>query len=810
MSHKRALFTIKDFVLLCVLFIFVLIWFHNVIIYDNILSYGDLGQYFYQVRAFSAEAIKDLRIPLWNPYIKCGTPFLATLQSCVFYPLSVICYLPFSFDQAFNWYIIIHFFLAAAFMYLLMRHWKASRTASLVASLVFVFGGYLSSVITMNTSMSSVIWIPLILLFFDMAVKRRRFLFALITGLLLGFQFLGGEPTIIYGTLWLLVFYSASLAYISYKKERSAKKVSEIWLLFLVAAVSWIFFTMVQFLPFAELLIRSSRAGAQGFDFVSHWSLLPVEAVSFFIPFALGNITLAGGHLNIQDWMASLYIGIMPIMLIALTILVKSDRKSFFFVFIFAVSIVLAMGRHTPVYAFLHRFILGFGHIRYPVKFVFLAAFAASVLAGLGLDKVLRIDDEAIRARVAKRLILLNGFLALATVFFLRFWNEIYSFFVKFSLSGRSEVFNYMQALRVVYLSDSAYIYRLFILFTISALALALYLNRNIRLSVFSLLAVAIVFFDLSGVNMGISKTANKDLFKREPQSFLEVKKDGGLSRVIRTEDIRKLNKGIWGANYGLGQYERKVTFDGNTPMQHGIYDSQGYGSISRQDQTDFMDMIYSSADPFGSRLVDLLNIRYVISTEPLQDSGYEVVYQGDVAGFPIICGGRMYMHFFINKNSACMDRAFLVEGAQVANGRDEALTILDDEAFDPHKVVVLDEEPVLISRPQVREALIKDRVHIVSYKSEEVIISASVNKPKFLVLSDSYYPGWRVYVDGKLDKLYRANYFLRGVYLDRGDHAVRFVFRPASYRIGMYITLASLGLLIVAVAAGFSRRRLQ
>ena len=158
------------------------------------------------------------------------------------------------------------------------------------------------------------------------------------------------------------------------------------------------------------------------------------------------------------------------------------------------------------------------------------------------------------------------------------------------------------------------------------------------------------------------------------------------------------------------------------------------------------------------------------------------------------------------------MDRAFLVEGAQVASDRDEILDLLKSRDFNPAKVVILEEEPVLINGGEtvIASTSRNDSVEIISYKPEEVVISVSVRKPKFLVLSDSYYPGWKVLVNGRPDKLYRADYFLRAVYLDSGEHEVTFIFDPLSYKIGRYVSLASIAFLLAFTITAFWKRRLQ
>ena len=72
------------------------------------------------------------------------------------------------------------------------------------------------------------------------------------------------------------------------------------------------------------------------------------------------------------------------------------------------------------------------------------------------------------------------------------------------------------------------------------------------------------------------------------------------------------------------------------------------------------------------------------------------------------------------------------------------------------------------------------------------MIIKTVVNTPKFLVLSDSYYPGWKVYVDNRRQKLYKADYTLRAVSLSAGEHTVRFVFDPFSFKAGATLSIAT------------------
>ncbi len=99
----------------------------------------------------------------------------------------------------------------------------------------------------------------------------------------------------------------------------------------------------------------------------------------------------------------------------------------------------------------------------------------------------------------------------------------------------------------------------------------------------------------------------------------------------------------------------------------------------------------------------------------------------------------------------------------------------------------------------RVREA------KILSYASQEVKIDATADRPVLLVLNDSDYPGWNVYVDGRRSHWITANYLFRGVPLPPGQHLVRFAYEPASFAAGAAVS--GVGLLCLAGFVVWRRR---
>lgn len=729
--------------LIVLLFVFLLvIWFNDAIFSNKIFVHGDLFRYFYPQRQFSAESIRGFHCPLWIPHISCGKPFLASLQSAIFYPLSIIYYMIPDFPAAFNWYIIIHFLLAGLFMYFLLRHWRFSVPASLLSGSVFTFGGYLSSVINMNTSLSSAIWTPLVFLFMDKSLNGKGFKFMFLTALLLGFQFLGGEPTLIYCSFWMLLFYVLL--------KTKVKLKIRILIFGSIFALFFLLF-MFQILPFMEFLANSNLASGRSFKAAARWSVTPLELLGFVIPFGWEDLS------NHQLWMISFYMG-LPVFLFSIILFyLRPGKKAYYFGIVFIISLLMALGKYTAFYSFLYRFLPGLENIRYPVKFISVSAFSLSILSGMGFSALLNENMLHKKQNIIRWIL----------------------------------VFNFLLALMLVKPLGN-YFYQLFIILTGTVFLIMFWFLGKMSKYYFSFLVIALVLGDLAGRNMGITKTMSKKMFLQIPESVQEIKDSSSLFRIYQTEDVWEINRSVYGPDYGGGICDRKKTFASNTAVPEKISDVMGYDSIEGGEFYSFIMFLRSQPFKNTSKLLNLLNVKYVISTEPINESGFTVIYKDSISYQPILHNGREYRDFYINKNLDYLERAFLADGAVVSEDKSIVLGIMQNENFDPKRVVILEEEPKLVDGGGFVVSG-KESCEIISYKPEEVIIETEANKPKWLVLSDTYYPGWKVFVDSRQDKIFKADYFLRAVYLTPGKHKIRFVYNPMSFKIGVLVSSVTL-----------------
>jgi len=145
-------------------------------------------------------------------------------------------------------------------------------------------------------------------------------------------------------------------------------------------------------------------------------------------------------------------------------------------------------------------------------------------------------------------------------------------------------------------------------------------------------------------------------------------------------------------------------------------------------------------------------------------------------------------------ENSDALPRAFLIHAAQVL---DDAATLarLRQYTFNPWQMALLSEGQGLDDNsPEQGE---DESVEIVAYQPERVVLAVSAKRPGYVILSDTWYPGWAARLDGKPTTIYRADYTFRAVKVDAGVHTIEFDYAPTSFYLGASVSAATLILLI-------------
>jgi hypothetical protein len=168
---------------------------------------------------------------------------------------------------------------------------------------------------------------------------------------------------------------------------------------------------------------------------------------------------------------------------------------------------------------------------------------------------------------------------------------------------------------------------------------------------------------------------------------------------------------------------------------------------------------------------------------------------------------GVMHSDKFCYVRETFLPRAFIVPSYKVMN-KEEILSYLKKTDFDPTRFVLLEENPranlTSLSTSVINESR---RVLITSYRPDHITLISNCTQPGFLFLSESFYPGWKAYVDGMEKPILRGNYLFRVIEISEGNHEVSFVFDPFSIRAGIATTVGFC-VFLAAIASHRLRRK--
>jgi hypothetical protein len=184
----------------------------------------------------------------------------------------------------------------------------------------------------------------------------------------------------------------------------------------------------------------------------------------------------------------------------------------------------------------------------------------------------------------------------------------------------------------------------------------------------------------------------------------------------------------------------------------------------------------------YASPIVDLLGVRWVIAPRgyTLRARGFERVFAG-------ADGADVW------RNPDAFPRAFVVFRAQRVRGEAAAARAVADPTWDPARVAIVEGPTPGVPAPD-RAAPPPAPVQRTQRSSATSFdVSLRLDAPGVLVVSEPWYPGWRVRVDGSPAELLRVDLALRGVALGPGAHAVRMEFDSAPLRVGTRLSGAAI-----------------
>lgn len=364
-----------DRLALALLTAIITIAFLDVLAGARVLHARDLVHYHHPAKKVLREVVLGGEFPHWNRSISGGQPMAANPAHEVFYPLTWLILLP-DYDYAFQLFIVIHLYIAAWAMYALLRSLGLGPPASWFGALSFAIGGVVLSYLTLLPFLASAVWMPLVLLFvrrFLLHRGRRDFALA---ALFLAVQLVVGEPTTLLQTGILAGLYALTR---NKRRFRGAAAVG------LISAAA-VLVAAVAVLPMIDHAADSVRARGFSFADVTTWSMPPVRVAELAYANVRHSVAPLYGSRR-MPFLISIYPGLLATLL-ALAGAMMRMRGAGVFAACFGLSVLLAMGAHTPLWQLLYD--LGLARsIRYPEKFMLMGIFALIVFAAKTLDGLL-------------------------------------------------------------------------------------------------------------------------------------------------------------------------------------------------------------------------------------------------------------------------------------------------------------------------------------------------------------------------------------------------------------------------------------
>ncbi|MGD9148501.1 MAG: hypothetical protein PVI80_23260, partial [Anaerolineae bacterium] len=350
---------------------------------------GDLVSFLFPIYRFAAASLSSGDLPLWNPHLYAGAPFLADMQTGLFYlpNLSLFLFSPNFAYKALEWMAVLHIYLAGLFMYLCLRYLEPDRPLRMTAALVGAVAYMFSDMFVVHFGNLNLIavaaWLPLIFLLFWRALRMRRLGLAVGAGVAFGLSTLEGHLQI---TLYIGLALAVAMVVEASLSHRSRRGWAWSLLALALTAAVAIGLAALVLLPAFEYTRLSPRAGLAYKD-AARYSLIPGLLGEMLVPalFSSREPTLYWG---VWDRVAVGYLGIFALILAGLALLLRRGRRVALFVVLAVVAFLLALGGESVVHGWVYLLLPGFGQLRAPARAILLLDFSLAGLAALGLDRL--------------------------------------------------------------------------------------------------------------------------------------------------------------------------------------------------------------------------------------------------------------------------------------------------------------------------------------------------------------------------------------------------------------------------------------
>lgn len=745
-----------------------------------------------QVEAF-VRAIASGSWPLWDPGLAWGQPLLADPSAQIAYPptwLNLVLR-PWTYYTLFA---ASHVVFSGIGLFVLARRWGMSRGGGFAAAGVWVLSGPFLSLIDLWHHLASAAWIPWVWLAAEAAFEKPGLRSGLLLGLAMAGQILGGSADMSAMT-GLIITGQAIAHHVRWRRPLDAANRS-LAIAGATALALALGLSAVLWLPALDVASRSAR-WALSAEVRTYWSLHPLSIVETLVPVQWRGLPLTPALSSAmfegrEPFLASIYLGAPSLVLVCAGLAFSSNRRKKVLAVAAVLALLVATGRNTPFYGWMASVLPPLQILRYPVKAMAILAVCWALLAGLGVDAWRGLDAPSRRRWIAAVVVppAILACAALASAWMAgRFAGVWAPLLLDAAVPAGPEPFARAG-------------YRLTLSAGLLSLSALLAFGRSRRRMAWSSAAgIAILTFaDLAARHRNIEPVAPKALYAHRPEILeslpeaehprlyvYDYSRPGVAFRKEKPEGPRTLARAP--AGWDLEAASALGMQASLTPV------SAGRWGIDRAFEIDYRGLYpweltqlclllrHLEGTPAHLKLLQIGGVTHVVA---LHEHGFEdLVRDATIPGF-------YHSPISLFRVPGTLPRTYVVGGVRAASGA-EAFAALVDPTYDPRREVVLPEGESRAGSPSF-----SGTSQILERRPDRVWVAAELTDDGYVVLLDSYDPGWQARIDGQAAPLLRGNVAFRAVKVPAGRHTIEFFYRPHAALAGLTLSAATLVALLV------------
>lgn len=735
--------------------------------------------------------IKQMDFPFWDILNYSGYPLYGYIEMNPFYPITLLFGLIFPTVVAFNLSLLFHYSLAGIFMYLLLKELKVNNISSFVGSFVFMFSGTMITHRSHPWQIFTIIWFPLIILLLEKYRKNKRLYLIFIAAIIYAISFLGGSPQLfLYGSI-IILSYILFYSFISFKGKKDYLFLSSLTIFIITPLL-----VSFQLFPTLELMQESVRENIS-YTFFSDYSfnfkMLPV----LVSPFIFGNpffskvsLSTYSGSWNYNEMV--IYFGLVTMPLMVIGAFVK-DKRKWLWIFLMAFSFMLVFGRSIPLYKIMYYIPL-YNMFRAPTRNWFEFGFAFSILCSFGLNYLTTKADADKLRKISNILLgvfisLLIGFFSLLAIVNTKFQSVLIE---KLKINNEKLI----NVFSNIHIRNYA-IYTPIIFISITIIILFLmrkWWKNKVFLTFFIIMICADLFC------FGHFFEGNSEIFKNN--NFTTSSNLNFLENNSKEFRIYPVATSAAGKDFA---HNKNIYLNSDVITGHIQFLLKDYNYItgiggSTDNIAGYDELIKNQS------IISMLNTKYIILDEKkykklTEDNNYNLrnnykIFKTDDKKI-------------ILENPKVLPRFYYISNILLANNIDEVKDILwNDVNFNiSNNAIILDENLTnndfnQINKFNSNNSKISKKTEIppdiIEYKNNSATLKTNNQNLSFLVFSDSYFPGWKVTINGKTDKIYKVNGILKGIFVPPGENTIIFSYLPTNLMLYIIISCATFTVMLL------------